>query len=225
MTGRFAVSKGGAMNTADLNRVQDDLKLMKAALSDEFPYDRRHVQQCLLAAGAGVILCLMAVPDWRSMMRTVLVVYFAGLIGLWYWQVRQMKSESEVRPRAWNWNRRDTWASLLGIGLLIPYVVMVRLLVDQRGGWNFLAWRDYLAGPILFFVGVAVSSACITTRERTSWLGWGFSAILGGLVIPWCQTQSQTSLVFSAVMTFGGLISAAILYQQIRAWENAHVAD
>jgi hypothetical protein len=101
----------------------------------------------------------------------------------------------------------------------------MRLVIDHRGEWNFLAWRDFVAGPILFFVGVANCSVCTATRERIFWLGWGIPAVLGGLAIPWCQTQAQTSLVFGAVMIIGGLASAAILYRQIRDWELKHVAD
>jgi hypothetical protein len=80
------------MNMADLARVQDDLNVMKATLGGEFPYDRRHVIQCLLVAGAGVIIGLMAIPDWRPLMRNALVAYFIALMALWYWQVRQIKS-------------------------------------------------------------------------------------------------------------------------------------
>jgi hypothetical protein len=213
------------MNTADLNRVQDDLNVMRAALGGEFPYDRRHVGQSLVVAGAGVIIGLTAIPEWRPLMRSVLVAYFMALMVLWYWQFRQIESEQATRPRAWSWTRRETRGSLLAIGLLVPYVLMMRLLVDQRGEWSFLAWRDYVVGPTLFFVGVAVSSVSIATRERLSWLGWGIAAVLGGLIIPWCQTYTQTSLILSSMITFGGLASAVILHRQIREWEITHVAN
>lgn len=61
--------------------------------------------------------------------------------------------------------------------------------VGVHGGLEW--WRDYLAGPLVFFVGVAVTSVGVTVRELRSGLAWGIAAVLGGLAVPSCQTSDD----------------------------------
>jgi hypothetical protein len=205
------------MQSNELKRVQDDIDLIKAAMGSEYPYDRRHVLLQLVVAGAGAIVTLGAVDEWRPLVRVAVCAYAVVMVTAWFWQVRQIKAEQSARPRAWNWTRRETWASISAIGLLIPYVVMTRIIADRRDQWDVLAWRDYVAGPVMFFVGVAVFSIGITARELRCCLGWGVAATTAGLVVPWCQTIGQTYLVLGAAVLLGGLASAVILSRQIGA--------
>jgi hypothetical protein len=213
------------MSSTELNRVQEDMNLIKVTLGVEFPYDRWHILMCLVAAGGGIVVALTAIADWRPQMRAVLLVYFVGMLLLWYVQVRKLGSERAARPRVWRWTVRETWSTLVGAALLIPYILMVRYVAVQQQDWSFEQWRDHVAGPVIFFVGVAVFSVCITTREMRAGLAWGIAAILGGLAVPWCPTIGQSRLVLGAVLIFGGLASAAILYWQISEAERNDVTD
>jgi len=204
----------------ELDRVHEDLDLIKATLGNEFPYDVRHVAMNLIVAGGGVIVALSAAPGWQSPMRGAVVAYFVAVVAIWLWQIGQFHSERTVRPKAWRWTKRETWSVLVGVALLIPYVLSVRFLADQRNEYGFEQWRDLIASPAIFCVGVAISAACISTPERLSWLAWGVIAALGGLAIPWCQSSGQVRLLLGFVLIIGGMASAAILYRQIRQAER-----
>lgn len=213
------------MKHAEIDRVQQDLDLIKSTLSGEFPYDRRHLLMSLLGAGAGVLVALTSVESMQPFIRQTLLIYFLGIVGFWVWHVGRVRSARAHRPRAWNWTRRETVAALVGIALLVSYVVTMRVVLAQRGEWSGVAWRQHIAGPVLFFVGVTLVSASVSSRTLWSWAGWGVPAAVGGLVILWCDSVAQTRLALGVALVIGGLASAAILHGQIRIEEEVDATD
>src|SRR5580704_18144589 len=98
------------MNSPSLERVQQDLDLIKSTLPSDFPYDRGSVALSALAGLGGVPFALRAVPGWDGAMLVVLAVLIAGLAvaqGGWW---RRARAERGIRPRRWSWGRDEAVA-------------------------------------------------------------------------------------------------------------------
>jgi hypothetical protein len=213
------------MAEVKLDRLQADLEIVKAALAADFPYDRTHVCNNLLAALGGVLVALLSLEAWAPVVRSLLFAYFAGGAVLYAWQQRRFYGLRRDRPRMWNWNRQELVASAIAMVAILAYVFWVRSLAESRGTWSFAAWRDQMAGPILFFAGVAFFVICGMRAERRSGLGWAVCLSIAGLIIPWCEKAGQVHLSAGLAILAGGTLSAAILLWQMRRWEAEHVAD
>ena len=93
------------MNSSPLERVQQDLDVIKSAMPSDFPYDRGSIVLSAGAALCGVPLALRAVPGWDGAMLGILLALFAGLVlvcGGWW---RRASAERGSRPRRWSWGR------------------------------------------------------------------------------------------------------------------------
>ena len=95
------------MSSSPLERVEQDLQVIKSAIPSDFPYDRGSLTISAAAALCGVPLALRAVPGWDGAMLGVLLALIAGLVlvsGRWW---KRAYSERGIRPRRWSWGR---WA-------------------------------------------------------------------------------------------------------------------
>src|SRR5262245_34443695 len=103
------------MSSSPLERVQQDLNIIKSALPSDFPYDRGSVALSALAGLSGVPFALRAVPGWDGAMLIVLLVLVAGLVvvsGRWF---RRARAERGTRPRRWSWVCHESAAATVAI--------------------------------------------------------------------------------------------------------------
>lgn len=213
------------MSQADLSRVQHDLDVMKSSLVEDFPYDRNHIREHLVAAACGIPIALLAVEAWSPVVRIGLYLCFVGMIVACGRHLRQRYAMRETRQRLWQWGRREALGSAVLIVALIGYVLMVRFLGVARNAWGFEEWRNQLAGPAMFFLGVGGIVISLWPPERRSGLAWGVGFTIAGLLVPWCEGRLQTYLVVGPAFFLSGVTAAAILAWQIRCWEQEHAAD
>lgn len=209
------------MSTPTLDRVQDDLNVIRSAISTDFPYDRGTVALNLLAGACGIPLALRAVPGWDRPMLLVLAVLIAVLFAVYGGWLQRIRSERSVRPRRWSWNREETVCSIIAIVGLVGYVLLTRWSVSQQGEWSFAEWRGQIAGPVMFGFGVALVTLAVVRVERRSGLGWGLPVLAVGLAAPWLQSAKAFHLVCGGAIFLGGLLSAAMLWRQVREAETA----
>src|SRR5690242_6632389 len=114
------------MSSSSLERVQQDLDVIKSALPADFPYDRGSVALSVLAGLGGVPFALRAVPGWDRAMLGVLVTLIAGLMVAYGGWIRRARAERAIRPRRWSWGREEAVASAVAILGLIVYALLTR---------------------------------------------------------------------------------------------------
>jgi hypothetical protein len=210
------------MSSSPLERVQRDLDLIKSTLPADFPYDRGSIVLSALGGLAGIPFALRALPGWEGPMLVVLVALFAGFVVAYAGWFRRARGERAVRPRRWSCGRDEAVASAVAVLGIIVYVLLTRRLATAEQEWSFAAWRGRLAGPVLFCVGIAMWALGAASHERRSYLGWGLALTALGLAVPWIASRSVFWLVGGAAMAVGGLVSTAILWRQVKQWEEAH---
>jgi hypothetical protein len=213
------------MSSSPLERVEQDLQVIKSALPADFPYDGRSVGLSAAAALCGVPLALRAVPGWDGAMTGVLLAAIAGLMlasGGWW---RRAYAERATRPRRWSWGRQEAVAAMVAVGGLIGYALLTRWLATADEGWSFAAWRGRLAAPALFAFGIGMSALGVAAVERRSYLGWGLALAALGLGVPWIPSRPAFMAVCGIAIALGGLVSTAILWRQLRQWEDLHGHD
>ena len=211
------------MSRSSLERVQQDLDVIKSALPADFPYDRTSVALSALAGLGGVPFALRAVPGWDRPMLGVLLLLVAGLVVAWGAWFRRVRAERADRPRRWSWLREEAWVAAVAVLGLIVYAFLTRWLATAEEGWSFAAWRARLAGPALFAFGVGLAALGIARSERRNFLGWGLAFTALGLAMPWVPSRPAFWAVAGVAIALGGLVSALILWRQVRHWEDAHV--
>lgn len=213
------------MSSSPLERVQQDLDVIKSAMPSDFPYDRGSLAQCAVTAMCGVPLALRAVPGWDGAMLGVLLALIAGLVlasGGWW---RRAYAERGVRPRRWSWGRQEAVSAVVAIVGLIVYALLTRWLAAAEEGWSFAVWRGRLAAPALFAFGIGMLALGAAGSERRIYLGWGLAMTVLGLAMPWISTRPVFWLVAGVAMVLGGLASTVILWRQLRQWEDLHGRD
>jgi hypothetical protein len=207
------------MSTPSLERVQNDLNVMRSALPADFPYDRGNIVQNLLAGLCGIPLALRAIPGWDRPMLVALAVVILVLFLVCGGWLRRIRSERSVRPRRWSWNREETVCSAIAVLGLVVYVVLTRWSASVHGEWSFAAWRGQIAGPVLFAAGLGLLTLGVVRSERRSWLGWSIPVLAVALVVPWLPSTSAFQAVTGTALALGGLLSAAVLWRQVREAE------
>lgn len=210
------------MSSSPLERVQQDLDVIKSAMPSDFQYDRGSIVLSAGAALCGVPLALRAVPGWDGPMLGILLALIAGLMlasGGWW---RRAYAERGSRPRRWSWGRQEAVASAVAIVGLIVYAVLTRWLATAEEGWSFAAWRGRLAAPALFAFGIGMLALAVAGSERRIYLGWGLAMTALGLAMPWIPSHPAFYGISGAAMALGGLASTAILWRQLRQWEELH---
>ena len=210
------------MNSSPLERVQQDLDVIKSTLQPDFPYDRGSMILNAVAGLCGVPLALRAVPGWDGAMLAVLLAFFVVLLVLFSGWVRRARAERGIRPRRWSWAREEIVSSAVAVLGLIVYVALTRWSAAENG-WNFNTWRDQLAGPVYFAFGIGLTALGVARPERRSFLGWGLTTTAVGLATPWIPSRQAFEVVGGLALLLGGMASAVLMWWQLRQREDAHV--
>src|SRR6185295_560778 len=103
------------MSSSPLERVQQDLDVIKATLPADFPYDRTSIALSALTGLGGVPFVLRAVPGWDRPMLIVLLMLVSGLLLAWGGWFRRVRAERGIRPRRWSWLREEAWTGGLAV--------------------------------------------------------------------------------------------------------------
>lgn len=213
------------MSDSSLERVQQDLKLIQSALPSDFPYDRGSVVLSAAAGLCGIPLALRAVPGWNLPMTGILLTLIGGLmVGCGFW-LRRARAERGTRPLSWSWGRREALASSIAILGLIVYVVLARWTAVGEDSWSFGVWRGRVAGPALFAFGIGMIVLSVVRFERRSFLGWALAMVALGLAMPWIPTRPAFWGASGAAIFLGGLLSAVLLWWQLRKGEHVYVGN
>ena len=209
------------MQPEPLQRIQNDLATVKAALGTELPYDRSHVALYFLGAGLGVLLAGLTLLGLQAYVRPALLAGCGLMVAAWMVQVHHLRAHRAEAPARWRWGRKELGASLVAIVLLVGYVVWVGTLGRWQGRWGRHE-AFAMASSVLFFLGTLGAVWVAVDRCRWSILGAAAALAGAGLVIPLCETLDQFYLVLGGTIFVAGLSSGLLLRWQLRRHEVGH---
>jgi hypothetical protein len=209
------------MQSEPLQRVQDDLATVKAALGTELPFDHSHVALYFLGAGLGLVLAGMLVLGLGEYVRPALLGYIGLMLLAWLAQVRHLHAGRALKPSLWRWGRKEVTGSLVASVLLVGYVVWVATLARWQGQWTRRE-AFALASAVLFSIGAAGCVWVVIDRRRWHVLGCAAALVLAGLLLPLCETLDQFYLLVGGLVFLGGLSSGLLLLWQLRRHEVSH---
>jgi hypothetical protein len=210
-----------AMNDSSLERVQRDLNLMKTSLAADFPYDRGSVVSSGIASLCAGFFAVRAIPGRESAATIGLYIAIVGLAAYSAAWWKRAGDRRGARPRRWKWGRQEATAAAAVI-LATGFYVVSRRMAASPVGLSFVDWRDQLAGPLIFALGVGTTAASIVSPERRFFLGWGVALAGSALAMPWIDSLAGVRLVGGTAMALGGGVSTALLWIETRRREAAH---
>jgi hypothetical protein len=210
-----------AMPSEPLQRVQEDLATVKAALGTELPYDHSHVAMYLIGAGLGVVLAALVLLGQAAHVRPIVGAYVALMLLAWAAQIRHLRAQRDTAPARWRWGRKETAASLVAIVLLVGYVVWVATLARWQGQWGTRE-AFALASAVFFFLGVGGCAWVAADRRRWHLVGAAAALVIAGPLVPLCESREHFYLLLGALCLAGGLASGLLLLWQLRRREVHH---
>jgi hypothetical protein len=209
------------MSSEPLQRLQDDLATVKAALGTELPCDRSHVAIAFLGAGLGIVLDGLALLGLEAHVRPVLCTYIGLMLAAWMIQLRHLRTRRAEAPALWRWGRKELAGSLVAIVLLVGYVVWVAELARRQGHWG-LREAFALASSVCFFLGAAGCAWVAVDSRRWPTLAAAATLVAAGAFLPLCETRRHFYLLVGSMLFLGGVLSGLLLRWQIRRHEVDH---
>ena len=195
------------MSSSELDRLQNDLKTIRAVTGDDLPFDRWDAS-FMLAVGCSMVLPAIvgaAGVQTRWVLLLAAAPFVAAFItGL----IRNYRMAHPSKPCPHE-KRKEC-----RIGNLVMFVCVLLL-----GGFRIWAKRsgappDVANGSVLFFLGLLLFIEGLYSSTRRAWIPPGIAAIFGGLIWPYCEFFQFWTLLWScfAVSLFG---ASVIMFRQL----------
>jgi hypothetical protein len=211
------------MSESTLERVQEDLEVVKQAMGLRRPFEWEHVWACLALGVVGLLIAtitaatdiarrpVVAASQSHLAYLGLLLVPAALIMAL---LVALGSRRRHVAPFFWCESRR----SLVVAAVIVPLYLL------------FAAWAarstvaaGALTASTLFLAGLFALAGAIADPSRRHVLGFAVSTMLAGLVAPVANYESA-GLLAGAWLFLGGSSTAAILAWRLRS-TVAHGTD
>jgi hypothetical protein len=203
------------MSQGNLERVREDLAVIRQALGLRLPFEREHVWLNLALAAVGAVVAALtaftnvaAVPatqgtaaHWTYLALLVVPVLlaFSGMAVV----AHRRKARA---PLLWRESRQSAVAALVAGPLFLGFVAWA--------WWQGLS-PGALTAATLFLAGLfALLGALLEPRCRYV-LGWAVATLLAGVFSPQC-TYGTAGVLAGGWLLLGGLSTAGILSWQLR---------
>jgi hypothetical protein len=211
------------MSELGIDRVREDLAVMRQALGKQPPYGWKQVRDSLILAVAGTSIALIAglsgiaaLPAEPGSPRNLLygALIMAPVLLLFFAGGARAYRRKAVQPLEWRDMRRA----------LVTFVLVLPLF------FGFLHWSARNGQSVSTFINAGVIfsgmfwllGAFCDERYRHFW-GWGIATLLFGAVMP--LGSYQTAGIFAGCwLLLGGLSTAGIMAWQLRK-DREHVND
>jgi hypothetical protein len=203
------------MSEANLDRVREDLAVMKQAIGYRLPFERGHIWVCLALAVVGIAVAALtaftriaAAPvthgsvahlTYIAALVVPVILVFAGM-GL---VARRRKA---LAPLLWRESRQSAVAAVLAVPLYVGFVIWAV--------WNGVA-PGALTATTLFLAGLFSLMGALFEPSRKYVLGWAIATILAGAYSP-LGTYDNAGIIVGGWLFLGGLSSAGIMAWQLR---------
>ncbi|MCH8052626.1 MAG: hypothetical protein IH895_01065 [Planctomycetes bacterium] len=205
------------MNHTDINRVRDDLAMMKQAAGVGLPIGRSDVWLSLAWAAAGVPLASWAAysPPEPMAFGLLVIIPSMGVLALSAFVAKKYHRDRGKAPAPWR-EHRFQW---IAAGVLTPVF----------GG--FVAWGivrglspEALTVTALFMAGLGTLILPILDRTRLFYLGWAVSTMLFAVTAP-LLGQRYFGVLVGGWLILSGLSAAGIMGWQIHRSVDEHATD
>jgi hypothetical protein len=203
------------MNDVGLDRVREDLEVMKQAAGTELPFGREDLKWGWID---GLVFVPLAAWAWFGpgtyMSLAIVLSLLATLPGGWAMR-RKHRRQRDRHPSRWRGQRHATLL-LLGAGPL-TCVIWVWAIANGTPVNTMVGLVLAVGGGVAIFVGLFV-------RGRRYLIGMGIAMIACGLVMPGA-TDRQVGLAMALMFIVGATASTAIAAWQLRAEESGHATN
>jgi hypothetical protein len=211
------------MRRTSIERVGEDLAVMRRAMGFGFPFEWEHVWACLALALVGATVAAITLGTGISARPAVsgstghlayvslLVAPVFLVLGVMAGMARRRRAAS---PLFWREQRHAWTVALVIVPLYVGFVVLA-----VRSG---LA-AGTLTSTTLFLAGLFGLSAAIFDSSQRYTLGFAVSTLLAGALAPWARYE-RAGLLVGGWLVVGGVSTAILMARQLRNGA-AHVAD
>jgi hypothetical protein len=206
------------MSDPKLDRVREDLQVMKQALGLHSPVERAHVWINLGLAAAGTFVATLtaftnvaavpATPGWPSHVAYLALLVVPVLLAFTGLAVAAQRRKAHA-PLLWRESRQAAISAVVAVPLYL----------------GFLAWAarhgvspGALTAATLFLAGLFALLRALSEPACKFALGWAVATLLAGACAPLAAYQSAGILV-GGWLLLGGLSTAAILSWQL--WQGS----
>jgi hypothetical protein len=203
------------VSDAQLDRVREDLALMKQAVGLRPPYERDQLWTNLAMAGLGVLIAVITVctqptttPPVRGSaqhLAGVAAIVIPGLIAVAALTAVSYRRRAHA-PLLWRENRQSGMVVAVVAPLYVGFVV-------------WAARHGVSAGAIsiatLFLFGLFMLVSALTDQHRRFWLGWAVATMLAGVCAP-LTSHAAAGYLIGGWILLGGLSTAALVAWELR---------
>ena len=195
------------MSSSELDRLQDDLRTIRAVTGMDLPFDRFDVRGTLIVACCAFLPAVIGMAGIES--RWLLgaaaapfVVTVLSLVGRNY----RASHPSKACPHE---KRKEYRVGLLVTIAFLPLLVGFHIWATRAG-----APADVANGCVMIFLGSLLLIDGLYHSGRRSAVFPGIAAIFGGLMWPYCEYLQLWTLLWSC--TGVALIgTAAVMHRQL----------
>lgn len=210
------------MNENSLDRVRDDLAVMKQAVGFAVPFGREDVGFFVALSLTGLQFAVC-----HSLGASFLVsgipaaLAFCAYLG---WMLKTSRRRSAIDPV----RRREYRTTFVALLVILPAALLFREWSDRIGMTKLQFGGAILVviGSVLAYIGTAGPRHMI--YPRVYYLVGGLELVVFGLAVPFCTPRQATSLLgLCLAVVFGSL--AWIMMRKLRCQklesDHAHAAD
>ncbi len=209
------------MTETNLNRVREDLAVMKQALGLRPPFEREHVWLSLVLSAVGVVVAaltaftgiaaLAVTPGAMTQLAYIALLVvpvflmFAGMAVLAH-------RRKALTPLLWRESRQSAVVAIVAVPLYIGFVVWAV--------WNGVS-PGALTAATLFLAGLFSLIRALSEPSHRYVLGWAVSTMLAG-ACSLVGTYGTAGIIVGGWLLLGGLSTAGILSWQLRNGSRHH---
>jgi hypothetical protein len=211
------------MSEANLDRVREDLAVMKQALGVRPPFEDGHVWVCLALAGVGIVVVALTLftsiatlpvtqgsvahLTYIALLVLPVLLVFAG-VGM------VANRQKALAPLLWREFRVSLFVAIIAVPLYIGFLI-------------WAVWSGISPGAItattLFLTGLFSLMGALSESRHRYILGWAIATLLAGACSP-LGTYSSAGILVGGWLFLGGLLTAGLMAWQLRkgGGYNAH---
>lgn len=211
------------MKDAHVDRVREDLELMRVVLGFRAPFEQVQLWANIALAFVGVLIA--ALTEWTSISSVPSVhgsgahwAYISLIIIPPILVLGMMAIVAHYRrdaaPLAWRDARRDWVIAAIAAPAYLGFVAWAAM----RG-----ASLGTTTAATLFVTGLFALLRSVTGKGMDHTTGWAASTMIAGILAP-SVSYGNAGLLAGGWLLVGGLSSAAVMALHVRS-TNKHVAD
>ena len=195
------------MSSSELNRLQDDLRTIRAVTGMDLPFDRFDVRGTLIVACCAFLPAVigMAGIESRWLLGAAAAPFVVIVLSL-VWRNYRASHPSKACPHE---KRKEYRVGLLVTIACLPLLLGFHIWATRAG-----APADVANGCVMIFLGSLLLLYGLYNSGRRSAVFPGIAAIFGGLMWPYCEYLRLWTLLWSCTgLALMG--AAAVMYRQL----------